>query len=182
MNKNLIQASKMLSLVLRHKPEQIGIKLDNEGWVEIETLLLALQKNSFKLTRKELEEVVTENDKKRFAISEDGTKIRASQGHSVEVELGYQSVKPPEILYHGTATQFLDAIQQSGLQKQSRQHVHLSAEEQTAKKVGQRHGKVVILIIAAAKMHLAGFKFYCSENGVWLTDEVPMEYIKIQNN
>lgn len=178
MRKDLVKVSKFLSLVLRHQPEKIGITLDDAGWVEVSNLLRACNENGFAISAQLLEEVVRTNDKKRFAFSEDGLKIRASQGHSIEVELDYTPITPPEILYHGTATRFLDSIKEQGLLKGTRHHVHLSADEETAIKVGARHGKAMVLIIESARMHAAGFFFYKSENGVWLTDHVPTDYIR----
>ena len=167
-----------MSYVLRHKPEAIGIILDKNGWVETSVLLEACRLHNHPLTREELEEVVRTNDKQRFAFSEDGSKIRASQGHSVEIELDYREIEPPELLYHGTATRFLASIQKKGLVKGNRHHVHLSGDTETAQKVGMRHGKPVVLQIAAWAMHSDGFVFYLSANGVWLTDHVPARYIQ----
>ncbi|MEW6129953.1 MAG: RNA 2'-phosphotransferase [Acidobacteriota bacterium] len=178
MRKDLIRVSKFLSLVLRHKPEKIGITLDDAGWVEVATLLAACHQQGLQITPELLDEVVSSNDKKRFAFSEDGLKIRASQGHSIAVELDYQPLTPPELLYHGTATRFLDSIKERGLLKGSRHHVHLSADETTAIKVGARHGKPVVLIIEAARMQERGFLFYQSANGVWLTEHIAPEYIR----
>ncbi len=178
MRKELVKVSKFLSLVLRHQPEKIGLTLDEAGWVEVTELLHACHENGFVITRPVLEEVVQTNDKKRFAFSEDGLKIRASQGHSIEVELAYAPLTPPEILYHGTATRFLDSIKAQGLLKGQRHHVHLSGDQETATRVGARHGKPLVLIIESGRMHAAGFPFYQSENGVWLTDHVPSTYIR----
>jgi len=144
MDRELISTGKFLSLVLRHQPDTIGISLDDEGWVEIDVLLAAANRSGRKLTRPLLERVVRENDKQRFAISPDGKRIRARQGHSVEVDLGLQSVQPPELLYHGTVAKFLDSIRASGLVRGSRQYVHLSPDVETARKVGQRRGRPVI--------------------------------------
>ena len=127
-----------------------------------------------------LEEVVVNNDKKRFVFSENKRKIRASQGHSIEVDLGYASQTPPEVLYHGTATHHIDAILKSGLERRKRKHVHLSADRETAIKVGERHGNPVVFEVATAQMHAKGYVFYFSENGVWLTDAVPAEFLRIQ--
>ena len=124
-----------------------------------------------------LEQVVAENDKKRFAISEDGERIRANQGHSVDIDLALTASEPPELLYHGTASRFLDSIRATGLHSASRQHVHLSGDEPTATKVGQRHGKPVVLVVRARAMAAAGHLFYFSQNGVWLTERVPVEFI-----
>jgi putative RNA 2'-phosphotransferase len=178
MNKQHTKISKFLSLVLRHQPEAIGIELDAQGWVEIDVLLEACAVNGRPLSRADLDYVVTHNNKKRFAISEDGRRIRASQGHSIEVELGYEAAVPPELLYHGTAVRNLDSIRQKGLLKGQRHHVHLSLDEATAKNVGQRHGTAVVLTIRTKDMVGAGFPFFVSANGVWLTDHVPATFIE----
>ncbi|HVT79478.1 MAG TPA: RNA 2'-phosphotransferase [Phycisphaerae bacterium] len=170
--------SKFLSLVLRHKPEEIGITLDEHGWVDVTDLRIAMDRHGRTVSREELEHVVATNDKKRFAFSDDGTRIRASQGHSVEVDLKLEPVVPPEMLFHGTATRFVEAIRREGLKKMSRQHVHLSADEATASKVGVRHGKLVILRVKAGEMHRAGHAFYLSANGVWLVEAVGVEWIE----
>jgi putative RNA 2'-phosphotransferase len=173
---DLVSASKFLSLVLRHQPEVIGLSLDSEGWADIDEII-RLAHGHKPLTRALIEAVVANNNKQRFAISADGQRIRARQGHSVEVDLGFVPVAPPTLLYHGTATRFVDAIRRDGLVKRSRQHVHLSADAETATNVGSRHGKPVVLIIAAAEMTAAGHAFFLSENGVWLTDAVPAAFI-----
>ncbi len=172
--------SKLLSLVLRHKPEAIGVKLDNEGWIETDKLLAALEKNGQPISLNELKEVVKNNDKKRF-ILENG-RIRANQGHSIKVDLGLKPQTPPENLYHGTATRFLESILQSGLEKRNRQHVHLSSDQETATKVGSRHGKPVILKIQSGQMSAAGQHFYLSKNNVWLTDKVSTKFIEVLEN
>jgi len=175
MNKKSIkQTSKFLSLLLRHKPETIGLKLDKNGWADIDELIE--KSKDFILTRALIDSVVKQNDKQRFII--DGNKIRANQGHSIEIDLELKSITPPEILYHGTARRFLDSIMETGLTKQKRQHVHLSKEIETATRVGMRHGKVVILEVDAKRMHEEGYAFYLSENGVWLTNGVPKEFLK----
>lgn len=175
--KQVKSISKFMSLVLRHKPETINITLDNEGWTDVERLLRQMSLSGRPVDRKLLEHVVENNDKKRFAFSNDKTRIRASQGHSVTLNLGYEATEPPVFLYHGTAMRFTESIFQSGLQKQDRHHVHLSQEKSTAVNVGSRHGKPVVLIVNALQMHKDGYEFYVSENGVWLTDEVPVKYI-----
>ena len=177
MSDRLKHISKLMSLVLRHKPEEIGLTLDENGWANVEELISKINAKGINVTNDIIREVVSTNDKKRFAFNEDKTKIRASQGHSIEVELNLIETIPPEILYHGTATRFLESILQQGLQKKSRQHVHLSATVETATAVGSRHGKVAILIIDAERMQNEGFKFYLSENNVWLTELVPVQYI-----
>ena len=179
MDPQLVRLSKFLSLVLRHEPEKIGIILDSNGWVAVEDLLAAAARAGTPVSREELDQVVVTNDKKRFAFSPDGSRIRASQGHSVEIDLGLAPVVPPERLYHGTATRFVDSIRAEGLRSQSRQHVHLSPDEETAVKVGQRHGKPVVLVVRAGAMHQDGHVFYRSENGVWLTEAVPPGYLEI---
>lgn len=171
--------SKFLSLVLRHKPEVIGIALDRAGWVPVKTLLSQLKHFGRDMTPDELKELVETNDKKRFSFSEDGKKIRANQGHSVEVQLQYAESEPPEVLYHGTVSKYLDAIYDNGLQKMNRHHVHLSQDIETATKVGSRRGKPIILVIDSEAMYKDGYKFYLSENGVWLTDHVPSKYFAI---
>ena len=172
-----VRISKFLSLVLRHKPEEIGVTLDEAGWVGVETLLSACARHRFPITRQQLETVVATSDKKRFALSEDGSRIRANQGHSVEVELGYAPAQPPEILYHGTADRFIESIRRQGLMKGKRHHVHLSLTRQTAAAVGTRHGRLVLLEVRSGDMHRAGIVFYKSANDVWLTDAVPAEYL-----
>ncbi len=175
--KELIKLSKFLSLVLRHEPERIGITLDAAGWVPVTELIAACQKHGKSLTVTNLEEIVATSDKKRFAFSEDGQFVRANQGHSVEVDLGLSPVTPPDILFHGTVEKFLPSIRSEGLRKGERHHVHLSADEATAIKVGERRGQPIILKIAAGKMHDEGHPFFLSANGVWLTDHVPPGYI-----
>ncbi|MCU0446937.1 MAG: RNA 2'-phosphotransferase [Microscillaceae bacterium] len=180
--KKIKHISKGMSLVLRHKPEHIGITLDEQGWVEVDVLIEAFSKHFFAINRDELTTVVAENDKKRFALSDDGKKIRASQGHSIEIELGYEAKNPPEVLYHGTATKFLATIKVEGLTKQSRHHVHLSSDEKTAQQVGARHGKPVVLRVDAQRMNAQGLAFFQSENGVWLTEYVPVAYLIFPDN
>jgi putative RNA 2'-phosphotransferase len=169
--------SKFLSLVLRHQPDAIDIVPDVNGWVNVEELIIKMSRAGTALDFSTLQQIVDTNDKKRFAFNEDKTRIRASQGHSIQVELDLLPAVPPEILYHGTVEKFMTAIDREGLKKMNRQHVHLSANVATASKVGGRRGKPVILTIQAGLMHAAGFVFYISENGVWLTDAVPPEYI-----
>jgi putative RNA 2'-phosphotransferase len=175
--KDDVSVSKFLSLVLRHQPEKVGVTLDKHGWIDVDTLLSACKRHGYEIAREQLQRVIDTNDKKRFALSEDGTKIRASQGHSIEIDLGYQPTQPPETLYCGTATRFLDSIFTEGLKKMSRHDVHLTASAETARTVGSRHGKPVVLTIAARKMSDDGYKFYVTPNGVWLTDTVPPQYI-----
>jgi putative RNA 2'-phosphotransferase len=180
MKNELVEISKFLSYVLRHKPQAVGIVLDAEGWVAIEELLSAASRDGRSITRQQLDEVVATNDKKRFSISSDGQQIRANQGHSIEVDLNLTPVTPPEQLYHGTVSRFLDSIKQKGLLRVNRQHVHLSADRETAIRVGQRRGKPLVLVIESGRMHREGFAFYLSENKVWLTDAVPPGYLRIE--
>lgn len=179
MSKEMTRLSKFLSLILRHEPQKVGLVLEEGGWVEVATLLSALQKAGHRVDESLLQQVVRENNKQRFAFNTEGTKIRANQGHSVQVDLGLQPLAPPEILYHGTATRFLESILATGLQPQSRTHVHLSSDYDTAVKVGSRHGKPVVLTVQAGQMAKDGFLFYRAENGVWLTEQVPSRYLHV---
>lgn len=172
------RTSKFLSLVLRHQPETAHITLDAAGWVSVEDLLAGCSKARRTLSRADLEYIVATNAKKRFEFSTDGTLIRASQGYSVEVDLNYESKEPPPILYHGTATRFLESIQVQGLLKMQRHHVHLSAETKMTLQVGARHGNPVLLTILSAEMHQAGHTFYLSTNNVWLVEHVPANFIR----
>lgn len=178
MKERSVKVSKFLSLVLRHQPEKIGLKLSEEGWVRVSDLLPAMEAHGLSVTLQELQRVVATNDKQRFAFSADGTLIRASQGHSVQVTLGYESASPPAILYHGTAKRFLPSIRQQGLLKGKRHDVHLSEKQETAVSVGSRYGRPVILRIACERMSSDGHVFVRSANGVWLTGHVPVEYIE----
>ena len=177
MNKRLVQTSKFLSLVLRHKPERIQLELDRNGWADVEELIAKARQAGLQLDKQVLQQVVAQNDKKRFAFNEDLTRIRASQGHSISIDLDLTPVSPPENLYHGTATRFLESIKAEGLLPCGRHHVHLSGDEKTAMSVGKRHGKPVVLVVKSGEMAKQGFEFYQSANGVWLTDKVPVEYI-----
>ncbi|TXH71404.1 MAG: RNA 2'-phosphotransferase [Thiothrix sp.] len=171
---------KFLSLILRHQPETIDLSLDAEGWAVVNELLTQLAAHHHPLTRNELEELVLTNDKQRYSFSADGEKIRANQGHSLKtVELGLEPVEPPAILYHGSASRFMDLILVEGLKAQSRQHVHLSKDIETATKVGARHGRPVIFVVDAQQMWTDAYLFYCSANKVWLTEKVPAKYLKI---
>jgi len=170
--------SKFLSLVLRHQPDRIGIELDEAGWVDVEVLMTALNRHNKGMSRSTLDEVVRTNDKQRFSFNENGTRIRANQGHSVAIELGYEPATPPEILFHGTPQQFVDAIAEQGLKKMNRHHVHLHIDVETSTAVGQRRGKPVLLKVRALDMYQAGHEFFVTPNDVWLTDHVPAEYIE----
>ena len=175
--RQLKHASKFLSLILRHRPEVVDISLEEAGWVDVDTLLTAIQTQKNWYTRKVLDEVVATNNKKRFEFSDDGVKIRARQGHSVDVDLGYEPKEPPDKLYHGTALKFIDSIRAQGLRKMKRHHVHLSQDHDTASNVGSRHGTVVVLTIDSKKMFEDGHKFYVTGNGVWLVESVGSNYI-----
>lgn len=177
-DKEIIRTSKFLSLILRHEPERVGLILDNAGWVGVTELLEAVSRHGVSLTLDELKYVVASNDKRRFAFSEDGQRIRASQGHSIEVDLQYEPQVPPEFLYHGTPERFVPSIRATGLNKGQRHHVHLSSDPQTAAKVGQRRGRPVVLTIRSGEMHHQGYMFYRSANGVWLVDQVPAQFLE----
>ena len=168
------KASKFMSLVLRHAPEKAGLTLDGGGWAAIDALVAG---SRGKLTHDAVMAAVRDNDKQRFAVSDDGARVRARQGHSVPVDLGLEAVEPPPTLYHGTVEKFMDAIGREGLTRQTRQHVHLSPDRDTATIVARRRGKPVILRVDAGAMHAAGHAFFLSENGVWLTDAVPPEFL-----
>ncbi|MGW6471964.1 RNA 2'-phosphotransferase [Streptomyces nigra] len=171
-----VKVSKYLSKHLRHQPERIGLVLDEGGWVEIDTLIAAARTHGFSFTRDELDHVVAANDKKRFAV--DGTRIRASQGHSVEVDLGLAPATPPPYLYHGTVAAHLGAIRAQGLRPMNRHDVHLSPDRETAARVGARRGRPVVLSVDTGAMHRDGHVFHVSANGVWLTKAVPPEYLR----
>jgi putative RNA 2'-phosphotransferase len=177
MDPRLISISKFLSLILRHKPEEIGLVLDENGWAELAELVRLSNQYGKRLTRQLVEEVVARNEKQRFTISPDGAKIRANQGHSVEVDLGLAPVEPPELLFHGTVERFLDSIRLQGLRRGDRTHVHLSADEHTARGVGARRGRPIVLTVAAQMMFENGHLFYLSQNGVWLTEHVPPQFL-----
>lgn len=172
-----VKISKFLSLVLRHDPAKIGLTLDQAGWVSVDVLLAAAHAHGVALRRERLARIVANNDKQRFSFSADGQLIRANQGHSVAVELGYEPAVPPDTLFHGTAERFLASIQAQGLSKGQRHHVHLSADCEIVRSVGQRYGKPVVLQVHAAQMQHDGFVFYLSTNGVWLTEHVPVPYL-----
>ncbi|MEU4267801.1 RNA 2'-phosphotransferase [Streptomyces sp. NPDC026092] len=171
-----VKVSKYLSKHLRHQPERIGLVLDPNGWTEIDALLRAAREHGFPITRAELDHVVAANDKKRFAI--DGSRIRASQGHTVQVDLDLPPAQPPAYLYHGTVAASLDGIRAEGLRPMARHHVHLSPDRETATRVGARRGRPVVLSVDAGAMHRAGHVFHVSANGVWLTDAVPPEFLR----
>lgn len=178
--KTIKKISKLLSLVLRHQPEVLNIELDEQGWTETHTLIMAANNHGISLDLDLLKTVVKENDKQRFAFNEDHSRIRANQGHSVNIDLNLTPTLPPKYLYHGTVAKFLESIKERGLLKMSRQHVHLSPDIETAQKVGSRRGKPVIFTVATGQMHRAGHPFYLSKNKVWLTDHVPADYIQFK--
>jgi putative RNA 2'-phosphotransferase len=177
--KETTRISKFLSMVLRHEPQRIGITLNENGWTPVKVLLERLNNHGLAVDMSELQHVVKTNAKQRFAFSEDERLIRANQGHSIKVDLGFVPQPPPGILYHGTAEKNLASILVSGLHKRQRHHVHLSLDKETAMAVGRRYGKPVVLEIRAGAMHEEGYVFHLSQNTVWLTDEVPPRYIKV---
>lgn len=168
---------RFLSLILRHDPEAAGIELDGNGWADVSQLLAGMDKKGYRIDFKKLDHIVKTNHKKRYSFNEDKTKIRANQGHSIQVDIELKQLVPPVSLYHGTARRFLDAIKKEGLKRQGRNYVHLSYDQRTAEEVGRRHGDPVLLRIHSGKMNQEGYRFYLSENGVWLTECVPPEYI-----
>ena len=178
MTATFVRVSKFLSLVLRHSPEQIGLVLDANGWADVDALIEQAAAHGMRLTREEIAHVVATSDKQRFALDEPGNRIRANQGHSVDIDLALEPAQPPALLFHGTAITSLPAIRAEGLKAGRRQHVHLSPDEATATKVGRRHGKPVVLRVRTGEMRSAGAIFYLSVNGVWLTDTVPPGYIE----
>jgi putative RNA 2'-phosphotransferase len=176
-NEPLVRLSKFLSYVLRHDPESIGLELDEGGWVPVDALLAAAQHSGTTLDVGLLRQVVAQGDKRRFSFSEDGLRIRANYGHSIPVDLQLEPAEPPNFLYHGTAKRFLDSIRREGLQRRGRNYVHLSPDEESAVQVGSRHGRPVVLVIEARRMHQAGHAFYRSPSGIWLTEKVPVQYL-----
>ncbi|WP_327168380.1 RNA 2'-phosphotransferase [Streptomyces subrutilus] len=175
-DRRTVKVSKYLSKHLRHQPERIGLTLDPRGWVEVEDLLRAAAGHGFALTRAELDHVVAANDKQRFAV--EGTRIRASQGHTVAVDLDLPEAEPPAYLYHGTVVAALEPIRAEGLRPMARHHVHLSPDRETATRVGARRGRPVVLAVDAAAMRAAGHVFRVSANGVWLVDAVPPGFLR----
>lgn len=173
----LVKASKFLSLILRHKPEVIGITLDARGWASLDDLVANTQTREIAYTEALVRAIVSNCKKQRFELSDDGRRVRCHQGHSLDIELGLKAVIPPELLYHGTASRFLESIMAKGLKKQRRHHVHLSTDILTATAVGSRYGTPVILTVLAGRMHEEGNSFYRSGNGVWLTDAVAPQYL-----
>ena len=174
--KNKTEISKYIALILRHKPETIGIKLDEHGWANVDELINGINVQ-YSFSKEDLEEIVSTDNKQRYSFNEDKTFIRANQGHSIPVDVELKKAIPPEFLYHGTGEKYVASIDKTGLIPKSRLYVHLSGDEDTAVKVGSRHGKPVIYKVAAGKMERAGYAFFLSVNGVWLTKEVPKEYL-----
>jgi len=172
------RASKFLSLVLRHQPKLIGLELDKNGWADLTQLIEKAKTADKNFTIEMIAEIAEKCPKQRYNLDLSNNKIRANQGHSIEVDMGFEPQTPPEFLYHGTATRYVNDIRLTGLKKRSRQYVHLSADIATATNVGSRHGVPHILTIAAQKMNAAGYHFYQSDNGVWLADEVPLQFIQ----
>ena len=172
--------SKFLSLLLRHQPERLNLTMDKNGWVQVDELLQNLKADGKNVSFEDLKKVVETNNKQRFKLDEEQGRIRANQGHSIQVDTELKETTPPDILYHGTATKNMEAIKKDGLKKMNRQHVHLSQDLETATKVGSRHGKPVILKVQCQAMLAVGHIFYLSENGVWLTDDIPVGFIAFQ--
>jgi putative RNA 2'-phosphotransferase len=177
MDRRLITISKYLAKYLRHSPHELGLTLQAGGWVAVDDLLVATDRDGFPITYDELLECVETNDKQRFSFDDTGDLIRANQGHSVEVDLQLEETQPPDVLFHGTVERFLPSIRAVGLIKGKRHHVHLSRDVETARKVGARRGRPIVLTVDAARMSEDGFKFFRSSNGVWLTDSVPPGYL-----
>jgi putative RNA 2'-phosphotransferase len=175
----IVKVSKYLSKHLRHQPERLGLTLEEGGWVRVDDLLAACARHGMRVSLAELTEVVAKNDKQRFSFSEDRARIRANQGHSVEVDLQLEALVPPDLLYHGTGAKSVELILRDGLLKMNRHHVHLSIDHETAHRVGSRHGRPVVFHVDAGSMHAAGRVFYRSDNGVWLTEAVPTVYLSI---
>lgn len=172
---SLKETSKFISLILRHKPETIGITLDEHGWANVDELIAGIAK-THPIDMAILEQIVAEDEKQRYSFNEDKTMIRANQGHSIPVDVELEEKQPPEILYHGTGEKYVSSINEQGLIPKSRLYVHLSKDEETAVKVGQRHGKPVIYKVKSGEMYNDGYKFFRSVNGVWLTKSVPVKY------
>ncbi len=168
--------SKYIALLLRHQPEKAGLVMDEHGWVRTDDLIRGVSE-SYDFDRELLEKIVREDEKQRYAFNEDHSLIRASQGHSIPVDVQLQVCEPPEYLFHGTGEKYLQSIQSQGLLPKSRLYVHLSADPDTAYKTGQRHGRSVVLTVRAREMRDAGHIFYRSANGVWLCEKVPAAYL-----
>lgn len=177
---SLRDISKYICFVLRHHPEDIDISLDNHGWANVDELIAGIARSKDKeFNRETLERIVREDNKQRYSFNSDGTKIRANQGHSIPVDVELEKREPPEILYHGTAEKYVESINRSGLVSKHRLYVHLSNNIETATDVGSRHGKPVIYEVASREMYNDGYDFFISVNGVWLTKEVHIKYLRI---
>lgn len=176
---NYNSLSKFLSLVLRHKPEKIGLKLDKYGYANVSELLEKMNRNGNKIDLNDLKKIVVQDDKQRYSFADDCKKIRANQGHSIEVDLQLYSIVPTCKLYHGTAERFKESIMTEGIKKMNREYVHLSSDLETAKKVGSRHGKCIIFELDIEQMNKDNIEFYLSDNKVWLTNFVDKKYLKI---
>lgn len=175
------KTSVFISLILRHKPDVIGISLDEHGWANVQELINGINKTGkYSIDMPVLEEIVRTDNKQRYSFNEDRSKIRANQGHSINVDVELKEAVPPEILYHGTGEKYVDSINKEGLKPKSRLYVHLSKDVETAVTVGSRHGKSVVYTVASGEMHRQGYTFYLSENGVWLTKNVPVDFMKIE--
>ncbi len=177
--KTLTEISKLISLALRHKPEALGLSIDEHGWVNVEELIIGVRQKVRNFDRETLDLIVETNNKRRYSYDESGKRIRANQGHSIPVDVELKAMTPPDVLYHGTATRFAEAIQTEGLKPMTRLYVHLSADRETAIAVGKRHGKPMVFLVDAKRMAENGHQFFLSENGVWLTKKVPAEYLSI---
>lgn len=175
----LTTQSKFLSLLLRHNPSRLNLTMDKNGWVEVQQIIDNSKNNKTEFTKEIIETIVSTDTKQRYAFNSDKTRIRANQGHSLEVDVGLVRKAPPEFLYHGTSTRNLDSIRKDGLNKMGRQYIHLSMDESTAKNVGTRHGVPIVIKVLAGDMNKYGYPFFLSKNNVWLTDSVPPSYLKI---
>ena len=181
MEKTLIEWSRFLAMVLRHKPPAVGIELDAHGWADVSAIVMAFSKMGV-FTLAMLKEIVRDDEKKRYSFNEDGTKIRANQGHSVKVDVELVEAVPPAVLYHGTGIKYVESIDKEGLLPRQRLYVHLSSDVETAMKVGKRHGKPFVYEVLAGEMARDGYKFYLSANGVWLTKCVPVKFLRSYKN
>ena len=178
-DKRMRSTSKFISLILRHRPEAIGISLDEHGWADVQELIDGINREAGHfLDRETLEEIVRLDEKQRYSFNDDHTMIRANQGHSIPVDVELEEKTPPDVLWHGTGEKYVSSIDEQGLLPKNRLYVHLSSDTQTAKKVGSRHGKPVIYEVNCRQMVQDGFRFYLSANNVWLTKEVPARYLR----
>lgn len=179
---NQIKLGKFISLILRHQPEIIDIELDEKGWANVDELINGIKRKGYNINIEILNNIVANNNKQRFAFNDDKTKIRANQGHSIDVDVELEELVPPDILYHGTSSRFKASIMQEGIKKQGRNYVHLSQDEDTAIMVGKRHGSPFIFRVNARQMHMDGIKFYQSKNKVWLTEYIDPKYFINEDN